>query len=52
MHHLDVVVPDQPRGPGGCQHGVVHVASHPCVHHLGWGGVVGLTRGVYREGQQ
>ena len=48
VDHLDIVVSDQPRGSGRGQHGVVHVASHPCVHYLGWGGVVGLARGMYR----
>ena len=37
VNHFDVVVSDQPRGPGRGQHGVVHVASHAGVHHLGWG---------------
>ena len=46
VDHLDIVVPDQPRGSGGGQLGVVHMTSHSRVHNLGWGGVVGLTMGL------
>ena len=43
MNHLDIVVPGQLGGLGGCEDCVINMTSHTGVHDLCWGLRIGLN---------